>query len=169
MHPSVQSLLLTPICPRSLSFRPVLLPSDSTIQLKVSPLSRSPAEITIDGRDEAHDPGAPEPSADRGAAVLRPGQFLQISMSPFPIPCINRSSTSHQAGHVDQLEPRLIEAETPSSSSSSNEAATVATASDRGEDDWVGDINRLLRFNASFAGRGLLGGTTHDDEHGGGQ
>lgn len=37
VHPSVQSLVLTPICPRSLSFRTVLLPSDSVIQLKVSP------------------------------------------------------------------------------------------------------------------------------------
>lgn len=36
VHPSVQSLVLTPICPRSLSFRTVLLPSDSVIQLKVS-------------------------------------------------------------------------------------------------------------------------------------
>jgi len=35
VHPSVQSLLLTPICPRSLSFRPALLPPYSTIQLSV--------------------------------------------------------------------------------------------------------------------------------------
>lgn len=35
VHPSIQSLLLTPICPRSLSFRPVLLPPNATIQLKV--------------------------------------------------------------------------------------------------------------------------------------
>ena len=35
VHPCLQSIILTPICPRSLSFRPVILPSDSTIQLKV--------------------------------------------------------------------------------------------------------------------------------------
>lgn len=35
VHPSVQTMLLTPICPRSLSFRTVLLPSDVCIQLKV--------------------------------------------------------------------------------------------------------------------------------------
>ncbi|KAI7905101.1 ATP-NAD kinase-like domain-containing protein [Cokeromyces recurvatus] len=35
VHPSVQSLVLTPICPRSLSFRTVLLPPSSTIELKV--------------------------------------------------------------------------------------------------------------------------------------
>ncbi|KAI9486059.1 MAG: ATP-NAD kinase-like domain-containing protein [Benjaminiella poitrasii] len=35
VHPSVQSLVLTPICPRSLSFRTVLLPPSSNIELKV--------------------------------------------------------------------------------------------------------------------------------------
>lgn len=35
VHPSVQSMVLTPICPRSLSFRTVLLPPSSNIELKV--------------------------------------------------------------------------------------------------------------------------------------
>jgi NADH kinase len=35
VHPSVQSLVMTPICPRSLSFRTVLLPPSSIIELKV--------------------------------------------------------------------------------------------------------------------------------------
>ena len=36
IHPSVQSLIITPICPRSLSFRPVLLPPGVKIQLSVN-------------------------------------------------------------------------------------------------------------------------------------
>ena len=35
VHPSVQALLLTPICPRSLSFRPLVLPGSSRIMLRV--------------------------------------------------------------------------------------------------------------------------------------
>jgi hypothetical protein len=35
VHPSVSSLLLTPICPRSLSFRSVVLPGSSRITLQV--------------------------------------------------------------------------------------------------------------------------------------
>ncbi|KAI9496252.1 ATP-NAD kinase-like domain-containing protein [Zychaea mexicana] len=35
VHPSVQSLVMTPICPRSLSFRTVLLPPSAKIQLHV--------------------------------------------------------------------------------------------------------------------------------------
>lgn len=140
VHPSVQSLLLTPICPRSLSFRTVLLPSDANIQLKVSKSSRTSAQISVDGRD---------------AETLLPGQYLQVGMSPFPIPCVNRASFSQnsQKGTRKINEPQLIE-----SNSSDPLDSSQLSHSERGEDDWVGDINTLLRFNASFSGRGLLGG-----------
>jgi len=36
VHPMVRTILLTPICPRSLSFRPLLLPGSSDVQLRVS-------------------------------------------------------------------------------------------------------------------------------------
>jgi len=36
IHPSVQNILLTPICPRSLSFRTIILPPTSKIQMRVS-------------------------------------------------------------------------------------------------------------------------------------
>ncbi|KAN0062583.1 NADH kinase pos5 [Thecaphora frezii] len=135
VHPSVQSLVLTPICPRSLSFRTVLLPSDSVIQLKISSRSRSPAELTIDGRI---------------SKLLQPGEYLQVSMSPFPIPCVNRR---HAPIAPSEAGP-----------------ASYEKYSDRGEDDWVRDINTLLKFNASFGGRGTLGGNggfEEDDAHGG--
>jgi NADH kinase len=140
VHPSVQSLLLTPICPRSLSFRTVLLPSDSNIQLKVSRQSRSSADVIVDGRE---------------IQSLLPGQFLQVAMSPFPIPCINRSSTTSNLRESPSSDPHLIEEADGLHSSS---ASTQVAQSERGEDDWVRDINTLLRFNASFSGRGLLGG-----------
>lgn len=144
VHPSVQSLLLTPICPRSLSFRTVLLPSDANIQLKVSKRSRTAAQVSVDGRD---------------AQTLLPGQYLQVGMSPYPIPCVNRASSSQKTSlsnrrkDGNESEPQLIE----SQSSNSREGSHLSH-SERGEDDWVGDINTLLRFNASFSGRGLLGG-----------
>jgi NADH kinase len=141
VHPSVQSLLLTPICPRSLSFRTVLLPSDANIQLKVSQQSRSAADVSVDGRI---------------VQSLQPGQFLQVAMSPFPIPCVNRTSTTGSLGRygnntadVEPSEPNLM--------AEASSLVKVAQ-SERGEDDWVRDINTLLRFNASFSGRGLLGG-----------
>jgi len=50
VHPLVSSLLLTPICPRSLSFRPLVLPADTPIVLKLSEKNRSDqVDISIDG------------------------------------------------------------------------------------------------------------------------
>jgi NADH kinase len=40
VHPSLSALVLTPICPRSLSFRPLVFPSSSVITLRVSPINR---------------------------------------------------------------------------------------------------------------------------------
>ncbi|KAJ9631824.1 NADH kinase pos5 [Taxawa tesnikishii (nom. ined.)] len=42
VHPLVSSLLLTPICPRSLSFRPLVLPANTPITLRLSEKNRSP-------------------------------------------------------------------------------------------------------------------------------
>ncbi|KAF9174694.1 NADH kinase pos5 [Mortierella sp. AD011] len=75
VHPSIQSLLLTPICPRSLSFRPVLLPPNATIQLKIGEKSRGPAEVSMDGKE---------------TFFLEKNEFLQVCMSAFPMPCVNR-------------------------------------------------------------------------------
>lgn len=36
VHPSLSAIVLTPICPRSLSFRPLVFPSSSSITLRVS-------------------------------------------------------------------------------------------------------------------------------------
>lgn len=35
VHPNVPCMLFTPICPHSLSFRPVILPDSSQLELKV--------------------------------------------------------------------------------------------------------------------------------------
>ncbi|KIX10156.1 uncharacterized protein Z518_01237 [Rhinocladiella mackenziei CBS 650.93] len=50
IHPLVSSLLLTPICPRSLSFRPLVLPATTPITLKLSEKNRGrEVEVSIDG------------------------------------------------------------------------------------------------------------------------
>ncbi|CEH16328.1 related to pos5-mitochondrial nadh kinase [Ceraceosorus bombacis] len=145
VHPSAQSLVLTPICPRSLSFRSVILPSDSTVQLKISKTSRSPAELTVDGQD---------------LGVLSPGEYLQVAMSPYPIPCVNRSSATlgpHAAAR--SKEPTLLDDATESNGArraqQEHRPLSSASHSEREDDDWVRDINTLLKFNASF-GKGAL-------------
>ncbi|KAI9635134.1 NADH kinase [Dioszegia hungarica] len=75
-HPETDAFLLTPIAPRSLSFRTVVLPGRGSVRLEISTSSRSPAELSIDGRQICH---------------LRPKESVVISKSPYPIPCVERS------------------------------------------------------------------------------
>ncbi|MBC7362898.1 MAG: NAD(+)/NADH kinase [Candidatus Aminicenantes bacterium] len=49
VHPKVETIILTPICPHTLSFRPLLIPASSTIKIKLL----TPEEkvyLTIDGQ-----------------------------------------------------------------------------------------------------------------------
>lgn len=52
VHIAAQVICLTPICPHSLSFRPIILPADECqIKIKLSPGGRqSKAKITVDGQ-----------------------------------------------------------------------------------------------------------------------
>ena len=49
VHESAHVICMTPICPHSLSFRPVILPANVEIKIKVPASSRIPAWVTIDG------------------------------------------------------------------------------------------------------------------------
>jgi len=50
VHPLVSSLLLTPVCPRSLSFRPLVLPANTPITLRLSEKNRGrEVELSVDG------------------------------------------------------------------------------------------------------------------------
>ncbi|KAI9764274.1 MAG: NADH kinase pos5 [Geoglossum simile] len=50
IHPLVPSLLLTPVCPRSLSFRPLVLPANTPVTLRLSSKNRGrEVEVSIDG------------------------------------------------------------------------------------------------------------------------
>lgn len=66
--PGVEGLLITPICPHTLTQRPLLLPPTGTLEL--SPLLKTPldgADLTIDGQETVN---------------LPPGARVQITQSP---------------------------------------------------------------------------------------
>ena len=52
VHPSVPAMLLTPICPHTLSFRQMILPDSVTLRVNVSSNSRSEARVSYDGRHQ---------------------------------------------------------------------------------------------------------------------
>ena len=72
----------------------------------------------------------------RTSHVLNPGESVNVQASPFPVPCINRSSiiTSTDAEQMKHSEG----------------------AGPGKEDDWVRDINNLLQYNATFRSKALL-------------
>ncbi|KPI42263.1 NADH kinase POS5, mitochondrial [Cyphellophora attinorum] len=124
IHPLVPSLLLTPICPRSLSFRPLVLPANSPITLKLSEKNRSKEiELSVDGKRMRGGVGV-------GAEVRVSGEELVHGVNgghvngrgskgewKGGIPCILRQSRSGGA---------------------------------EGDDGWVGGLNGLLKFNYPF-------------------
>ncbi|KNE99090.1 hypothetical protein PSTG_07570 [Puccinia striiformis f. sp. tritici PST-78] len=70
VYPSMEAMLLTPICPRSLSFRPLVLPADLHVQLALDPASRSTAEVRVDGIS---------------IKTIHPGESIEIRRSDHPI------------------------------------------------------------------------------------
>ncbi|KAL5567094.1 hypothetical protein UlMin_030258 [Ulmus minor] len=71
VHPQVPGILFTPICPHSLSFRPLILPEHVTIRIQIPFNSRSHAWASFDGKDRKQ---------------LHPGDALVCSMAPWPVP-----------------------------------------------------------------------------------
>lgn len=50
IHPSIKGIMLTPICPRSLSFRPLILPSNSDVMIKLNQRLRNiSVQVQVDG------------------------------------------------------------------------------------------------------------------------
>ncbi|KAJ1382563.1 Protein-tyrosine phosphatase-like [Sesbania bispinosa] len=75
VHPNVPCMLFTPICPHSLSFRPVILPDSAQLELKIPEDARSNAWVSFDGKRRQQ---------------LSRGDSVRISMSPHPLPTVNK-------------------------------------------------------------------------------
>ncbi|XP_062198247.1 probable NAD kinase 2, chloroplastic [Phragmites australis] len=76
VHPNVPCMLFTPICPHSLSFRPVILPDSARLELKIPDDARSNAWVSFDGKRRQQ---------------LSRGDSVRISMSQHPLPTVNKS------------------------------------------------------------------------------
>jgi NAD+ kinase len=50
LHPTLAALVLVPICPHTLSNRPIVVSSDSEIEIVVLGLATGPAHVTFDGQ-----------------------------------------------------------------------------------------------------------------------
>ncbi|KAJ1952623.1 hypothetical protein EC988_003450 [Linderina pennispora] len=80
VHPEIPAIMVTPICPHTLSFRPMLLPDSMVVRVVLPPDSRNTAWASFDGRHRIE---------------LRRGDHIQITASKYPLPtvCASQSQT----------------------------------------------------------------------------
>lgn len=78
-HPEIPAILVSPICPHTLSFRPLLVPDSMVLRVAVPYDSRSTAWASFDGRNRVE---------------LKQGDYVRISASRFPFPtCLRGKQT----------------------------------------------------------------------------
>jgi NAD+ kinase len=73
VHPDIPAILLTPICPHTLSFRPMLLRDSMALRVAVPRGSRATAYVAFDGK---------------GRVELREGDYVTIAASQYPFPTV---------------------------------------------------------------------------------
>ena len=86
VHPAVPCILVTPICPHVLSFRSMVFPDHVVLRCYVPSDARSEASVAFDGK---HRQG------------LARGDSVQVQMSPYPVPTINK--VDHSADWLHAL------------------------------------------------------------------
>jgi NAD+ kinase len=75
IHPSIPAILLTPICPHTLSFRPMVLSDTLALKIAIPTASRSTAYCSFDGK---------------GRIELRQGDYVTLEASQYPFPTVMR-------------------------------------------------------------------------------
>lgn len=132
-HPLVPCIILTPICPRSLSFRPLILPASSHIMIKLSDKNRNASiKLNIDGILQQD---------------LQPGDQIHVAgENDSALATSSRSDTI--SGSTSENERNDSTDSTPSSKQELCQKGIWCVA--RSENDWTKDINELLGFNSSF-------------------
>lgn len=75
VHPAVESILITPICPHTLSDRPVVVPDTSIVELRLSE-SADAVFLTLDGQT-----GVPMQRGDR-VRITRAAERLKLIQPP---------------------------------------------------------------------------------------
>lgn len=80
VHPGVSAISVTPICPHTLSFRPILLPDGMCLMVKVPDSSRATAWASFDGKV---------------GTEMRRGDYVTVQASPFPFPTVKSSKTEY--------------------------------------------------------------------------
>lgn len=88
VYPSVNAITVTPICPHTLSFRPIILPDSMNLKVRVSLKSRATAWAAFDGK---------------GRIELKKGDYITVQASPYSFPTVE----SHSTEFIDSISRTL--------------------------------------------------------------
>lgn len=80
VHPEIPAMSVTPICPHTLSFRPMLLPDSMVLRVNLPIRSRATAWASFDGRHRCQ---------------LQPGYYVTVRASQFPFPTVVSTPTEY--------------------------------------------------------------------------
>ncbi|CCK71819.1 NADH/NAD(+) kinase KNAG_0I00280 [Huiozyma naganishii CBS 8797] len=78
IYPTVNAIAVTPICPHTLSFRPIILPDTIQLKIKVPLRARGTAWASFDGKDRVE---------------LQKGDYITVCASPYWFPTIESTPT----------------------------------------------------------------------------
>jgi NAD+ kinase len=78
VHPDIPAILLTPICPHTLSFRPMVLSDTLLLRVSIPRHSRATAYASFDGKNRVE---------------LRQGDHITIAASQYPFPTVMKSGS----------------------------------------------------------------------------
>ena len=70
LHPSIDAVVLTPICPHMLSYRPLVIPASAPVRIRIRS-SASPVHVTVDGQWSVEVTPDDEVEVGRGAGRLK--------------------------------------------------------------------------------------------------
>ncbi|RKU43824.1 NAD(+) kinase [Coniochaeta pulveracea] len=84
VHPDIPAILLTPICPHTLSFRPMVLSDTMHLRVTIPRNSRATAYCAFDGK---------------GRVELKQGDHVTITASQYPFPTVVRTDTECEDGN----------------------------------------------------------------------
>ncbi|KAG7193531.1 NADH kinase pos5 [Scheffersomyces spartinae] len=156
-HPLVPCILLTPICPRSLLFRPLLLPLTSHVMIKFSERNRNVGvRLNIDGipQNDLRPGDQIHVVSENGTIFIKgehepPKLFLEKSEFDHVIEPGGKGAVRNARGSpVDDSEK--TSGTSSSLKSNTNKPSKGIWCVARSQNDWTKDINELLGFNSSF-------------------
>lgn len=78
MYPTVNAIAVTPICPHTLSFRPIILPDTIKLKIKVPVKSRNSSWVAFDGKNKIE---------------LQKGEYVTVSASQYWFPTVEARET----------------------------------------------------------------------------